>query len=475
MAIAALFIIISCSRESGMFDSLRSGSSSDYPSFNGTRSLDTKDCIVTLDDINDYVQFKTLISKDTKLVDICSYPDEANPSVYIINYESGWEVISGDKRTAAVIASGAGKFDIINMNSNLMEWIKHLSSEISQLKTTDEETKNALEYITFWDCITAGREFVQGISTTRSGLDTTYHPVPGHYELVFAEESINVIDSINHMVHTQWGQTSPYNLYCPTDRSWVPYYDPEKCYTGCVPLAGGQIVNFYHQNDCCPALYDSAYVNTREYPFTDWTLMTQWHKTPANWSKMHSSDSSRMAAILVANIGKGIEAYYGYYCGSTSASLSSLHDFLLEEYELESYDLSFSNSYVNCYDYIEELLEEGYPSIVGAGTTQFGETVHLNHAFIVDRYKRQQTNYRLTYEFVPDDSNSYISGEQIKYVYHSPLSVYFGMNWGFFGQGDDTWCVKSGDWYCQTINYSNRIQLLTFRCDGEEPGPEGCR
>ncbi len=466
---------MACSRESSMLNTTLVEASYARHENSSTRSLDVKDCVVTLDDIDAYVRFKKLLSKETEVMDISLYPNEANPTLYIVNYNDGWEIISGDKRTSAVIASGEGRFSTNDINSNCLEWIKHLSSEIALLKITKEETRNALEYMMFWKCINPDNYFIQEISTTRSGLDTSYHPVPGHYELIYVDENINVIDSIGHLIKTKWGQTYPYNQYCPIDSSHVPYDSPERCYVGCVPLAGGQIVNYYHLNDCCPAIYDSAYVNTREFPYTNWDLMRQWHKSPANWAKMHSTDSSRMAAILLANIGQGIEAKYDYYDGGTNASLTALHDFLLEEYELESYDILFTSPYINCYDYIEELLMEGFPSIIGGAGTQINNIDVYRHAFIVDRYKKQRVDYCYTYGFCPNDGYDYPFGDEVQYIYHSPASVYFGMNWGFFGQGDDTWCVKSGDWYCGSVNFSNRIQLLSFKCDGEEPGPEGNR
>ncbi len=65
------------------------------------------------EDIEAYIHFKTLENeKDTLVVkSIIPFPSDDNPSCYVINYEDNWEMISSDKRTAAVIASGEGEFD----------------------------------------------------------------------------------------------------------------------------------------------------------------------------------------------------------------------------------------------------------------------------------------------------------------------------------------------------------------------------
>lgn len=64
-------------------------------------------------DLDAYIHFKTLVNeKDTLVVkSIIPFPNDYDAACYVINYEDNWEMISSDKRTAAVIASGEGEFD----------------------------------------------------------------------------------------------------------------------------------------------------------------------------------------------------------------------------------------------------------------------------------------------------------------------------------------------------------------------------
>ena len=49
------------------------------------------------------------------------------------------------------------------------------------------------------------------------------------------------------------------------------------------------------------------------------------------------------------------------------------------------------------------------------------------------------------------------------------------MNWGFSVKGMILGVLNPVTGIAKLLIISNRIQLLTFRCDGEEPGPGGCR
>lgn len=450
---------------------------------------------VTPEDIEAYIHFKTLANeKDTLVVkSILPFPSDDDLACYLINYEDSWEMISSDKRTAAVIASGEGEFDPNFETNKTVVWLTCLAEEISALKTTNVETKNSEEYQLFWKMITGDKSlFEQGEGGTRSGPDTLYHPVPGHYELfsvVPIEYSTYVKD---HLIRTKWGQDAPYNQYCPIDSSVCDFYnyhgqtysgDLYNCLAGCVAVAGGQIVKYYKDlgNDGAEP-YRYASCATREYPNTNYNAMLQWDKSFSNWTYFNTADSSRMAAVMLANIGKNCQmCYYGeyeyegdvndyvhYYRISTSA-LAPLQSVLLNEYQTDSFYFVFDSTSINLYDYIEELLENDYPSIVGAYTNSFYEA---GHVFIVDSYRKYYERYECHYYFVPDDPRFAPEiYDEVLYYYNSPIMTSFAMNWGYNGQWDNTWCAKSGDWYLGNINLNHRIDLMTFDTQGGLPDP----
>lgn len=446
---------------------------------------------VTTEDIEAYIRFKALVSKDENLVvkSVVPFPEEENPLLYAINYEDRWELISTDKRTAAVVATGEGEFNPDFNTNKSIAWLSCLADEIRVLKESHAEPKNSESYQLFWMLVTTSKAlFGEKEQITRSGPDTMYHPVPGHYELFYVEDHEETVASINHLVHTEWGQGYPYNLYCPIDSSVYYYYSQPgnpyegeipKCVAGCVAVAGGQMVYYMYSqvgNDGAEP-YRYASCATREWPNTNYDAMQQWDQSFSNWIYFNGTDSSRMAAVMLANIGKNcLMEYYGRhyynYNGSpiSSSSLDRLQPVLLNVYQTESYLFDFFNANFNLYDYIEDLLIEGYPSIVDAGN---GDTLTNRHAFIVDRYKKSRTRYDCYYRFCPDNPNLYppYMFEEVLYSYYSPVITYFGMNWGDYGNDDGTWCVKSGDWYFGNLNYDSRVYLMTFDTQGGSPDP----
>ena len=462
---------------------------------------------VTAEDIKAYIHFKTLENEKDTLVlkSIIPFPSDDNPSCYVINYEDSWEMISSDKRTAAVIATGEGEFNPDFETNKSIAWLSCLAEEIRVLKTTDKETKNSDKYQMFWKLITADKSLFKSDGLiTRSGPDTLDHPVPGHYELYDVEVNEITVSFKDHLIHTKWGQgvydeleninnsqQYPYNKYCPKDSSYHSIYQqlpgifPDSyddffplCYAGCVAVAGGQIVKYYRDlgNDGAEP-YRYASCATREYPNTNYSAMLQWNKSFSNWTYFNGADSSDMAAVMLANIGKGCQMHYkGRYIliqnqwySQTIVSnvpLINLQSVLLNEYQTDSFFFVFDSSSINLYNYIEELLSNDYPSIVDAGINDSTN----RHAFIIDRYKKEYTQYNYYYRFIPDDPNlSPNMFEETVYCQNTPSITYFGMNWGQYGFGDDIWCIKSGDWYDGSVHYLRKVYLMTFDAQGGYP------
>lgn len=437
-----------------------------------TRSSDNE-YRLTNEDLESYVKFKALASqqKDFRVNSVIPFPDNESPALYAINYDGYWELLSGDKRVTPVVASGEGAFSLEMDNKGLLAWAACLGEEILSLQDTDYLSETQTECIRFWKLISADYDLIRKYELSmRSGPDTLNHPVPGHYELACVEESETIISSINHLISTKWGQLAPYNIYCPLD--YTANYS--RCYAGCAPVAAGQIIYYYHYaGDNSPAVYDSAYCNTFQHPHTVWSQMNQYNKASSNWYKFQTADSSKMAAIMLANIGKGIPVRYGRTNSTTIDSLRQLMAVMLDEYNLEShFDYITSPSFtgLSAYDYLYELLIAGYPSILSA----FYNSIS-GHVFILDRYKNSYKTYTYYYSFIPDtmlpdDPYEY---EEVEYVEVMPVQRYFGMNWGLDGLNDDSWFIDSGDWQFNTVHLNYRREMLTFLNDGSYPPGEG--
>ena len=469
--VLVIFLVHSCTLSES--DSLNDLSEDDRAG-SIIRSVSTRGCeldySVSEEDLDAYIKFKHLSSKDENFTvkSILPFPDANDPAAYVVNYSDYWEMVSADKRISPVIATGPGMFDPETENVNFMAWVHRIAEEVASLKSNSMLPENSENHILFWKLVSADKTVIGNPCLTRSGPDTLFHPVPGHYELYDVETYTYVSDSIGHLISTKWGQDYPYNMYCPRDYSY-PFFGNPLCLTGCVPLAGAQILYYYHfMGDGCSGVYDSAYCNTREYPDTDWTQMYQTNKDIANWYKFNGADSTKMAAVLLANIGKLIRVEYHF--DGTYGYVSLLGNCLSNEYGLENYfDLFDGNTSFDCYDYIYDLLGQSYPSILCAQSYTGGQDAV--HAFIVDRRKQQYTSNTFYYYFIPDDPDnySYEDYEEVVYQYSSPVTRYFGMNWGWSGQYDDVWCICNGNWFAGGYNFANRLHMLTFLNDGSYP------
>jgi len=478
--LSAIIILTGCSMDLNESDNTQDNSSM-------TRSFDqlsAKDFLVSLNDAMDYVEYvsagKSIRSDingydgqkyfNPSEVEVTPYPDDINPSIYILNYKDSWEIISSDKRTDIVLASGKGSFAMDMDNRALTECIKDLAAEVAALHSYSGEIKNALNHYTEWtNAIATGNhikalrasepgEYYMWNSATRSSLiDTSYHPVPGHWEIYETSTLLTFTDSIPHLVSTAWGENEPYNQYCPKNADIPSLRAP----AGSEAVAGGQMVHFLHYNgDMCPSVYGSAYCDTYFGDNMDWSAMEQFDKSAANWARFQTADSTTMAAILLANIGKKMEMNYGanYSCGT----IGNLKQALEDEYDVTSTEMSFAGSSVNPYNEIYDMLQNGKPSIVhsdgGANNT-------LPHTYIVDRYRTGRKDVVALFTYKPDDPTDHTAYGYAVGVVSRTYPVYFGMNWGRNGAGNNVWVINSSDWYVGSLDYSNRVGLLSFRAE----------
>ena len=432
-----------------------------------------------------------------KDIKIRAYPNESDPAFYIVNYPTDrWEIVSTDKRTFPVLAAGKGRFVLDSVNMNMKGWLKSISNRIQYLKKNSCPVKNAEEMVTIWDHkIVEGnrwRKGFYGIESTRpnveqfaalqtdssvltrsgSAPDTSYHPAPGHYQLNTFDNY--TFSSQSRLTSTTWGGGAPYNQYCPI-YSDIPSMHAN---AGSEAVAGGQMVYYMHYNcDLCPEVYSAAFCTAHigDDPM-DWTNMEQYNKSSANWANFQTSDSSRMAAVMLANIGSVMQMTYGlnYSYGSLAALQGALYD----EYGLESFEVSFSDPTVNALGEVREMLVDyGIPSIIhsdgdGNGTPPY--------TFIVDGYRLGY--YRLYGVYIysfdnPEDEALYYNNwpsTPAFLIAQTPVT-HFYMNWGYNGAGNEIVFTNEQDWSFAYGDYSNRESMLSFRMDGSTPwdGNEG--
>ncbi len=500
-SVLAALICVSCTKDN-FVDNGTDGESA-YNNTKETRSYEEmrpEDFRVSYQEVQNYIFFKSkrlgynwaknagglerpqfYPSKNNyEIIAYPKYPE--TPSIYIINFPDFWEILSTDKRTETVIASGRGQFNFDEINPNLAGYIKDLAADIAALHSYAGEIKYGKENYLMWTAIlNEGARLSEKFETTPfffepldlstltkagSGPDTTYHPEPGHYEVYGVIEDYVVTNQVGPLTTTKWGELSNYNQYCPFN------HNSGHAPAGSEAVAGGQMVYFmHHAADCCPEVYKYASVTSFFDDDAACSGMEQTDKSAANWAFFNSSDSVRMAAVMLANIGKKMDMTYGarYSYGEFEALQRALND----EYELKSFLVGFNNSGVNPYNEIRSmLLDYSIPSIIHSSGSQYTNP----YTFIVDRCGVGIRIVTTTYIFRPDDLTHWT-------LYHNsnlPTAIesyaqtsFFGMNWGSNGAGDDVWVVDSGNWHIGELDHSNREAMLSFRMDGSEPGGNG--
>ena len=135
--------------------------------------------------------------------------------MYIINYGNcdGWQILSSDTRTPAVIAeSDTGFFSLEEGSEGFRIWIACTAADIAYIRNCrDEELNFTTEEISvhksFWDSR-------QGTDSLPSRIDPNLPPPTfGHWEV--SEYTTTIIeDKFDHLT-PHWVQDAPYNSYCP--------------------------------------------------------------------------------------------------------------------------------------------------------------------------------------------------------------------------------------------------------------------
>lgn len=264
---------------------------------------------------------------------------------YVFNagQNEGFVIISGDDRAETVLGySDKGSFDVDQIPSNMVAWLKGYESQIKALRENR-------------------------ISVGKKTISKSY-------------------PSVAPIVQVHWDQNSPYNKYCKVDLPTLS--KPIQAPTGCVATAMAQAMSVYNYPSATTeeipayqvnfgangiAYYDAIPANTP----IDWDNLDV-----ANYSGREDEAKKEAIANLMSYCGRSVEMVYNG--GSSSASVSDV------PYALKTYfgygrqaaykkrDWSSDKDW-NAMIYNE--VAAGRPVIYGG---QASETE--GHAFIVDGY-----------------------------------------------------------------------------------------
>ncbi|MCQ2137769.1 MAG: C10 family peptidase [Bacteroidales bacterium] len=443
-------VIISCSKED------QTDSYSDQIQM-GTGMLNTK-CFdndfysVSESDMEAYVEFAKIISEEQSVVKAVQPIDYKGVCVaYIVDYGGRWELIASDKRIPRILASGEGSFAKDLQNEHFASWLEGLYSAVVSFKSYDILNEKLQRNVEFWQMITLDNTFMSKLCPqTKSFVD---HGIP-HITQV---DTILTCISIPHLIETQWGQASPYNRYCPLKS----FSNTDRVPAGCVAVAGAQMAYFIKTNiGLAQEAPDMAvcyghvepqdtidFYNATYGTYPRNFYMNQWVDENDGWDRIGMGDSS-VIAVLIAQMGSLVEMEYGD--NESASGIEYLPDALNDAYGISTAYALYNENL------IYSRLQAGLPTIVR------GADEHDNngHAFIIDRYRFEQTEYRIVITISYSDGTE---SKRIDYIYSDPFNYSFGMNWGWAGLCDDTWFPFTGDWIAlgDQYNYCRFMVALT--------------
>jgi hypothetical protein len=366
--------------------------------------------------------------------------------LYIVNYNNsnGWMIISGDKRTPAILAfSEKGNFDTNKINPNVKSWILNTSDYIYVLKrdaTLDTDSPD----LKIWR---EQRKTLEVLKKERSSTRTKEGNDNMQLKLVATDIDFNDVEyDIPHLTKTHWAQGSPWN-------ACVPFVNGKRCLTGCVAVAGAQMAYYLHyhigkpvyaycRGTCAgtPRNYDMQFVSLSS---------TIWDDMPLYINDIGSTDA---VAALMGYIGKKAKMKWNISENGGSGARTS---------DLANY---FSENNISCHfsffynDVVSESVERGIPVIVQASNTEGSA-----HCWIADGIYVTRAKTTYYYMWLPKgtDPPKFLNlSDTEKYVikgpvYSSKSNTYYRMNWGW-GYVDNGLYLfaKKGDWRWSAGGYT---------------------
>lgn len=387
--------------------------------------------------------------------------------LFFLNFDKGWLILAGDKRTRPIVAeSKKGNIHHNSIPYGVGVWLDSYAEEIGALMKVGDCVEN--EHTGLW--------------TKVSPPDNRKPDDPGEsggnkwvaIEHVYCDASYTTIH-IPHLIQTKWGQENPWNYKCPIDTRYG-----ERCPTGCVAVAISQLMYYMRTSRSkMISLYENISVSNTSInsPTSDIGFSRSGYTCfSSHWENMalnaYDSGNKYYVGDLMMDVGNRVGMIYDGK--GSSANISPLAMVYL--------DLCYSSS---SYDYmtVQNNLQNGIPVNVSAYRIDPDSGNRKGHSWLIDGIASVSYHYVIETVFEYSENwmhkNYYDSLEQLKarYGINTGDEViiedggiqtynYLLMNWGYDGYYDDGfystypsvgWVVDDRNYiYNKTINYDFR-------------------
>lgn len=392
---------------------------------------------VALEEVLSYVKkYHGYTTKSTDKDVVCITPikgDLNDTLMYYVQYESGWEVLSADKRTPAVIAfSETGSLHLDWDNESFQAWWKMTKKDMRAVKNAkDEELSFSKEEI----------DWNKSLWENKGSLRGDHNP-PLIIDTVIIDTYEEIVDEVPHMVPAQWSQSIPFNDYCPIINGDAHYP------VGCGGVSCGQMLRYFYKKNGSPSSYSGIPMDSliviRNLAYTDSLRAT-----------------ARYLAAINVDLGMHYTPFFNHHFSYVWPS--EIEDFFSQK----GYSASFENYDVPTVK--SKLLQMNPILMLAFAENDNGNPeVFSGHYFLIDGYLTMRHVIRERYCHYSSGLTPIIEDDYYVYHYGSPYVAYVKMNWGqdlqwMLPQNYDYWYSLTGDWVmCGTDNYTWWRKMLIF-------------
>lgn len=380
---------------------------------------------------------------------------------FFLSFENGWIILSSDKRGPIELAYECGiRRNLEELNEGERTWLEKLSADIEYrwyfpyeyYNSLTSEQLNAETYcLNKWDTLKSSFNELQNADKTKGGGNLPEpSPIepPGHYEMTYSYNTELIIEDVDHLLHTKWGQRNGFNLYCPYEDENYTY----RCPAGCVNIAGAQVMYYLHNAFGFPYSSPSTgestgYSHYNQLGIQEGNSSSSFGSySPTMWSLMDTTSVGvNASALLIGSIGLLSRTHY-----DADGSSTTIDHLTSSAFSFYGIDCTYSTTYNTAI--VIDNLDNDMPVIFG-GNRYASLFSWPGHAWVIDGYQSyvQVTHY--VYDWVYDDPNVDLENSQL-YIHESyetssltsPIMKRLRMNWGYYGQGDNVFYSSDGTW-----------------------------
>lgn len=277
-----------------------------------------------------------------------SHPDTTSQAdIFAFDVEDGGYVLvcANESSTSIVGYADSGQLDVTNMPQQLRAWLDMYKEAFRKISTS---------------------------STSESKSRINNQQTDGRWEG-------GVTTPVAPLIHSQWGQSSPFNNQCPGKGS-------TRTLAGCVPIALAQVLNYYHIN--CKGggtLEYSHWPSESEYSIDYATTTYDWANMLDSYKGAYMQVQADAVAKLIVECGIACKASYDYDETSASSAfvaLNKYYNFDCLYAERPEYDMS-TEKWMKM---IQNELLQKRPIIYMASDGKGNDftSVTTSHCFIID-------------------------------------------------------------------------------------------